>query len=122
MIDDKTKNSIITKFETAAKEFNFNFVTPYCIGENNELRFFGYLFKENAEKGVIIDIIGDFEDIDIKKRKHCQDNNLFYSLLFITPLLEEYKSSYFSEMLKDWRYEFWIIAQIPICRVEEYGW
>ena len=36
-MDDKTKNSIVEKFETAAKEFNFNFITPYCLGENNEL-------------------------------------------------------------------------------------
>ena len=32
MIDDKTKNSIVEKFETAAKEFNFNFITQYCLG------------------------------------------------------------------------------------------
>ena len=87
MIDDKTKNSIVEKFETAAKEFNFNFITPYCLGENNELCFWGYLFKENDEKGVIIDIVCDFEGMDIKKRKYCEANNLFYSCLNITPLL-----------------------------------
>ena len=106
MIDDKTKNSIVEKFETASKEFNFNFITPYCLGENNELCFFGYLFKENDEKGVIIDIVCDFEGMDIKKRKYCEANNLFYSCLNITPLLGEYKRSYFSEMLKDWKYQF----------------
>ena len=42
MIDDKTKNCIIENFEIAAKEFNFNFVTPYYAGKNHELCFFGY--------------------------------------------------------------------------------
>lgn len=106
MIDDKIKNSIVEKFEIASKEFNFNFVAPYCTDKNHELCFFGYLFKDNPEKGVIIDIICDFEDRNIEKRKYCKDNNLFYSCLYIEPLLGEYKRSYFSEMLKDWRYEF----------------
>ena len=106
MLDDKTKRVIIEKFEIAAKEFNFNFITPYCLGENNELCFWGYLFKENDEKGVIIDIVCDFEDMDIKKQKYFEANNLFYSCLNITPLLGEYKRSYFSEMLKDWKYQF----------------
>ena len=106
MIDDKIKNSIVEKFEIASKKFNFNFVAPYCTGKNHELCFFGYLFKENADKGVIIDIVCDFEDGDIEKRKYCEANNLFYSCLYIAPLLGEYKRSYFNEMLEDWRYEF----------------
>ena len=106
MIDGKIKNSIVDKFDIAAKEFNFNFITPYYANEDHELCFFGYLFKDNPEKGVIIDIICDFEDRNIEKRKYCDDNNLFYSCLYIEPLLGEYKRSYFSEMLKDWRYEF----------------
>ena len=106
MIDDKTKNCIIENFEIAAKEFNFNFVTPYYAGKNHELCFFGYLYKDNHEKGVIIDIICDFENSNIEKRKYCKENNLFYSCLYIEPLLGEYKRSYFCEMLKDWKYEF----------------
>lgn len=106
MIDGKIEKSIVDKFNTAAKEFNFNFITPYCANKNHELCFFGYLFKDNPEKGVIIDIIHDFEDRNIEKRKYCEDNNLFYSCLYIEPLLGEYKRSYFSEMLNDWRYEF----------------
>ena len=90
----------------AAKEFNFNFVAPYCVGENNEFCFFGHLFKENAQKGVIIDIICDFEDGNIEKCKYCKEDNIFYSRLYIAPLLEEYNRRYFSEMLKDWKYEF----------------
>ena len=105
MLDDKTKSCIIEKFEIAAKEFNFKFVSPYCMGENNEFCFFGHLFKENGQKGVVIDIICEFENSDIKKHKYCKANNIFYSCLYITPLLGEYKRSYFSEMLKDWKYE-----------------
>ena len=106
MIDSKTKTSIIEKFNLAAGEFNFNFVSPYYIGQNHELCFFGYLFKENLNKGVLVDIIYAFEDRNVEKIKYCKDNNLFYSCLYIEPLLGEYKQNYFSEMLKDWRYEF----------------
>lgn len=97
---------MVEKFEIASKEFNFNFIAPYYTCENHELCFFGYLFKDNPGRGVIIDIICDFEDRNIEKRKYCEDNNLFYSCLYIEPLLGEYKRSYFSEMLKDWRCEF----------------
>ena len=106
MLDDKTKRVIIEKFEIAAKEFNFNFIAPYCIGENNEFCFFGHLFKENAQKGVIIDIINEIDDDDVEKCKYCKDNNMFYSRLYITPLLGEYNHRYFDEMLEDWKYEF----------------
>ena len=106
MINDKITNSIVEKFETASKEFDFNFVAPYYTGKNRELCFFGYLFKDNPEKGVLIDIIRDFEGRNVEKRKYCEDNNLFYGCLYIEPLLREYKRSYFSEMLKDWKYEF----------------
>ena len=106
MINDMITNSIVEKFETASKEFNFNFIAPYCIEKNPELCFFGYLFKDNPEKGVLIDIIHDFKGGNIEKRKYCEDNNLFYSCLYIEPLLGEYKRSYFSEVLKDWKYEF----------------
>ena len=106
IMNNKFIDNIIEKFEMASKEFNFNFVAPYCIGLNHELCFFGYFFKENPEKGVIIDIICNLEDENIEKRKYCKDNNLFYNCLFIEPLLGEYKHAYFSEMLKDWEYEF----------------
>ena len=106
MINDMIMKSIIEKFETASKEFDFNFIAPYCAEKNPELRFFGYLFKDNLEKGVIIDVVDDFDYENAEKQRYCKDNNLFYSCLYIEPLLGEYKHSYFSEMLKDWKYEF----------------
>ena len=107
MLDYKTKNCIIENFEIAAKEFNFNFVAPYYIGKNSEMCFFAHLFKENEQKGVLIDILCDFDEkIDIEKQKYCRANNRFYSCLYMTPRLVEYKRSFFSEMLKDWKYEF----------------
>ena len=106
MLDEKTKCCIIEKFEIAAKEFNFNFVCPYCIGNDKELCFFGYLYKENSKKGVVIDIFCNIEDFDIKKEKYCEENNIFYSRLNVTLLLGEYNRRYFCEMLKDWKYEF----------------
>ena len=106
MINDMITKSIVEKFETASKEFDFNFIAPYCTEKNPDLRFFGYLFKDKPEKGVIIDVICDFDDGNAEKRRYCEDNNLFYSCLYIEPLLGEYKRSYFCEMLKDWKYEF----------------
>ena len=53
-MDEKIISSIVEKFEIASKEFNFNFIQPYCIGENHKLCFFGYLFKDNPERGVEI--------------------------------------------------------------------
>ena len=106
MIEGKMEDCIVKNFETASKEFNFNFVTPYCTGVNNELCFFAFLYKENPKKGVIIDIISASDNRNIEKLKYCKENNLFYSCLYIDPLLGEYKRRYFSEMLKDWRYEF----------------
>lgn len=107
LLDDKTKSCIIEKFETAAKEFNFHFVAPYYMGENNEFCFFGHLFKEDPQKGVIIDITYEFEGSDVEKFKYCRANKRFYSSLNITPLLGEYDRDYFSYfLLENWKDEF----------------
>ena len=107
LLDDKTKSCIIEKFETAAKEFNFHFVAPYYMGENNEFCFFGHLFKEDPQKGVIIDITYEFEGSDAEKFKYCRANKRFYSSLNITPLLGEYDRDYFSYfLLENWKDEF----------------
>lgn len=106
MLDDKIKACIIEKFKKAAKEFNFNFVAPYCIGEKKNYVFFCHLFKAKPLKGVVIDIICHFEDEDVEKLNYCKENNIFYSRLNVTPLLGEYDASYFCEMLEDWEYEF----------------
>ena len=99
---------------------------PYFMNSNNSLKILntpklndiGYDFMSRY-KGVIkseigkrvklttyLDSMDSNEDRNIEKRKNCEDNNLFYSYLYIEPLLGEYKRSYFSEMLKDWKYEF----------------
>ena len=106
MLDDKTKKKIIEKFEKASEEFEFNFVYPYYMGENNEFCFLGYLFRDNLEKGVLIDVFFDINDLDDEKRKYCKKQNIFYSCLFAETLLGEYKRAYFREMLRDWKYEF----------------
>lgn len=81
-------------------------ITFFLFSVVFEFSFFAFLYKENPKKGVIIDIISDSDNRNIDKMKYCKENNLFYSCLYIEPLLGEYKRSYFSEMLKDWRYEF----------------
>lgn len=106
MLNAEVKTSIIEKFEMASEEFEFNFVSPHYIGENNEFCFLGYLFKDNIEKGVLVDVVFDIDDIDDAKRRYCKEQNIFYSCLFAEPLLGEYKRAYFREMLRDWKYEF----------------
>lgn len=106
MMNDKEKDLIKKKFEIASGEFDFCFISPYCVNEQEELSFFGYLFRGNNEKGVVIDIISDVNEIDERKREYCSQNQIFYSQLFIDPLIGEYNRSYFGEMLKDWKFEF----------------
>lgn len=107
MLDDKTRKSIIDNFELAEKEFDFCFISPYSVGEENEWQFFGYLFRDNLDKGVVIDFLFDEEDDSMaEKRKYCNEKNIFYSCLNAEPLLGEYKKSYFREMLRDWKDEF----------------
>lgn len=106
MLDGNLKKKIVENFERASEEFEYNFVSPHYMGENNEFCFFGYIFRDNLEKGVLIDVIFDTNDLDNEKRRYCKEQNLFYSCLFAEPLLGEYKSGYFREMLKDWKHEF----------------
>ena len=106
MLDDNLKKKIVENFERASEEFEFNFVSPHYMGENNEFCFLGYLFRDNLEKGVLIDVI-DINDLgDEKKERYCKEQKIFYSRLFANPSLGEYKRAYFREMLRDWRYEF----------------
>lgn len=106
MLDGNLKKKIVENFERASEEFEFNFVSPHYRGENNEFCFLGYLFRDNLEKGVLIDVFFDINDLDDKKRRYCKEQNIFYSRLFAEPLLGEYKRAYFREMLRDWKYEF----------------
>ena len=106
MLEDKVKRNIIENFEMAATEFDFCFISPYQMGENEEYCFFGYLFKDNLEKGVVIDFLEDEDILYTKKRKYCAEQDVFYSCLSVKPFLGEYKRKCFREVLRDWKYEF----------------
>lgn len=106
MISEQHKLHIIHSFEKASEEFDFVFFTPYYLGENNEYCFFGYLCKDNLEKGVIFDIETIENETCSEKWAYCNTHDVFYSRLALEPLLEPYSRSYFREMLRDWRYQF----------------
>lgn len=59
MLDDNVKKKIVKQFEMASEEFEFNFVSPHYMGQNNKFCFLGYLFRDNPEKGVLIDVVFD---------------------------------------------------------------
>lgn len=106
MLEDKVKKNIRENFEIAATEFNFCFISPYHLGDNEEYCFFGYLFKDNLEKGVVIDFLEDEDILYLQKRKYCTEQGVFYSYLSAWPFCGEYKQRYFREVLRDWKYEF----------------
>ena len=106
MLEDKAKKNIVENFEMAAIEFDFCFISPYQTEDNEEYCFFGYLCKDNLEKGVIIDFMEEENVLYSQKRKYCAEQGLFYSYLSAKPFLGEYKRSCFREMLRDWKYEF----------------
>ncbi len=67
------------------------------------LSAFGYIENYGSKNGVVIclDFCGDsFTDPAV--RAWCEEMGCFCSFINIEPLLGEYKTSYFKEMLRDW--------------------
>lgn len=104
-ITREEKELIRKNFKIASEEFDFFFISPHYMGEDNQYQFFGYLFRDSLEKGVVIDIVSNAEESNKQKAEYCRAHNIFYSSLALEPLLQEYKRSYFREMLRDWRNE-----------------
>jgi len=81
VIDSTAKENIKRNFEIASEEFDFCFVSPHYIGGNNEFGFFGYLFRDSLEKGVVIDLLeeDDEDNLRARKIKYCKEQGRFYS-------------------------------------------
>lgn len=105
MISEEQKTIVREKFIMASKEFGFNFISPYCLDEKQNLYIFGYIYREKKEKGVRFDL-SCFKNRENEEAKNwCQERGLFFSVLHVEPLLREYKSSYFEDLLDDWKYD-----------------
>lgn len=50
--------------------------------------FFGYLCKNNLDKGVMVDFMEDENVLYSQKRKYCAEQGLFYSYLSAKLFLE----------------------------------
>jgi len=101
MICEKELSKARENFELAAKEFDFEFESPHLLKDG--LSVFGYIKNYGSPNGAVIDLISppDFsQNTDVIK--WCKENDCFFSFLNIQPLLDEYDSSYFEEMLNDW--------------------
>ena len=89
------------KFESAAKDFDFVFHSPFALTDG--LSAFGYIEKYGSENGVVICLTYPPDYPTSQEVKNwCDQMGCFCSFINIEPLLEEYKSSYFREMLRDW--------------------
>ena len=100
MISKSQEKIAREKFELAANDFDFVFHSPYALTET--LSVFGYIENYGSKNGTVIcltsppSFLTDQFVIDWCKQMEC-----FVSFISIEPLLREYKSSYFREMLRD---------------------
>lgn len=92
------------QFVNASEEFNFTFISPYPLDENTNLYAFGFIDGYASKNGAIIDLV---EPPQYEAEKNviewCKKHNRWFSQINIEPLLGEYDSSYFRELLDDWK-------------------
>ena len=101
MISETEYNIAREKFESAAKDFDFVFHSPFTL--TDDLSVFGYIEKYGSENGVVICLTYPPDYPTNQEVKNwCDQRGCFCSFISIEPLLEKYKSSYFREMLRDW--------------------
>ena len=89
------------KFEQAAKDFDFVFHSPFALSDT--ISAFGYIENYGSKNGVVICLTSppDFPtNRDIID--WCDQMGCFISFVSIEPLLGEYKTAYFRELLLDW--------------------
>ena len=92
-------------FIEASKEFNFTFLSPYCLDEESGLVVFGYMPEYGSPNGAAFELnfSPDYE-INREMYKLCNENNIFCSTLCVDPfLIGEYDPAYFKELLDDWK-------------------
>ena len=101
MISKSLEQIAREKFELAAKDFDFAFHSPYALTDT--LSAFGYIENYGSKNGVVI-CLTEPPDFSTNQDVYnwCKQMDRFVSFISIEPLLEEYKTSYFREMLRDW--------------------
>ena len=98
--EDKAR-MVRQNFILAAEEFGFEFESPFTL--TDDLEVFGYIPNYGSKNGVVIclkepsDCLHDRRVLD-----WCREMDCFYSCLNVDFYSQEYKRSYFREMLRDW--------------------
>ena len=92
------------QFVKASKEFNFTFISPYPLDEKNNLFAFVFIDGYASKSGAIIDLI-EPPKYEANQRiiEWCKKHDRWLSQINIEPLLGEYDSFYFQELLDDWK-------------------
>ena len=92
------------QFVKASKEFNFTFISPYLLDEKNDLFAFGFIDGYASKNGAIIALVEPPQyEAEKDVIEWCKKHNRWFSQINIEPLLGEYDSSYFQELLDDWK-------------------
>ena len=101
MFHEEQIKTVRNHFLLAAKDFCFEFVSPFKLTE--ELEAFGYITNYGSKNGTVICLTSS-PDFQTDKRvvAWCKAMGCFCSFLDIESLLGEYKRAYFKEMLDDW--------------------
>lgn len=93
-----------SQFMQASKEFNFTFISPYPLDKESDLYAFGFIDGYASKNGAIIELIEPpLYEANPRVIQWCNKHNRWMSQINVTPLLNEYDSSYFKEMLDDWK-------------------
>ena len=100
-----TRQEMISKaqdnFLKASQEFNFEFITPAELGDG--ISAFGYISGYGSANGAVVDLLfPPHYHRNQELYNWCNENNYFFSSLFIEPLIGEYDRAYFRHMLRDW--------------------
>ena len=91
-------------FVRASEEFDFTFISPYCLDEKEGIFAFGYIAGYGSYSGAVIDLMEPplFETNETVSAI-CKKKNMWCSFLNVEPLMGKYDPYYFQELLDDWK-------------------
>ena len=93
-----------SQFIKASEEFNFTFISPYPLDKENNLQAFGFIDGYASKEGAIIELVeAPLYEANTETIQWCQKHDRWLSQINIEPLLGEYDSFYFQELLDDWK-------------------
>lgn len=103
MITHELITQIKEAFEQASQEFNFTFVSPFEMKDDNQsVTVFGYILEYGSSNGMIVNLMSphDFK-IDESISLLAQRLGYYYSWINIEHYAH-YNKVVYSETLKDW--------------------